>query len=46
MRALLFLPFIQVNKVFLIQSISNLTEVQLKKDLKLVLNELFGTCSL
>lgn len=40
------LLLLKVNEGFLIQCISNLSEVQLKTELKLVLNELFGTCSL
>lgn len=40
------LLLLKVNEVFLIQCISNLSETQLKAGMKLVLNELFGTCSL
>eukprot|EP00250_Pteridium_aquilinum_P031195 c43223_g1_i1 orf=463-2508(+) len=40
------LLLLKVNEAFLIQCISNLSETQLKTGMKLILNELFGTCSL
>lgn len=40
------LLLLKVNQPFLTQCIVNLNEAQLKTGMKLVLNELFGTCSL
>ncbi|KAH7288842.1 hypothetical protein KP509_31G046400 [Ceratopteris richardii] len=40
------LLLLKVNESFLTQCIANLSEAQLNSGMKLVLNELFGTCSL